>query len=328
MSTNNSLSTLDSIRLSRGTNELSDYFHKIMLRNTSTAVKLINQENLRFPSLFILSPQINRPSFIRHLNKKNKAALAITDSIRSKNFSHFNHISQRTDINTPEILKWMLETNKDDDLSRGEYIEILDSCAIILVKEYRDNSILHAVKEIIYNRYKQGLFIHDMAWAFFECRDPSCILMLAEGLNSTDEKDVEVSKKLLKFVPVVKNSNLSNDILYNNISYWFRDNHPFIYYTGECFQQMPEPSPFVVSLSAKYLFKKVPNDGNLESILTQDEMRLKYIFDTLDVNSQILLSNYSFILRNQNIYWWNNWINYPISEQLRISVAKLGGKPC
>ncbi|NLL06166.1 MAG: hypothetical protein GX270_10370 [Clostridiaceae bacterium] len=326
MSNNNSLSTLDNIRLSRGTSELSDYFHRILIRNTSAAAKLINEDNLRFPSLFILLPQISRASFVRHLNPRNKATLMITDSIRSKNFSNFTHISQRIDVNAPEILKWIIDTSKDDTLARGEYIDILDCCAIILVKEYRDNSMLHSLKEIIYNRYKHGLFIYDLVWAFFECRDPNCILMLAEGLNSPDEKDVELSKKLLKFVPILKNSNLPNDILYNNISYWFRDNYPFIYYTGECFQQMPDPCPYAVSLSAKYLFKKVPDDGSLESTLTQTEIRLKNTFDTLDINSQILLSNYSFILHNQNIYWWNNWINYPISEQLRISVAKLGGK--
>ena len=82
MPNNNSLSTLDNIRLSRGTNELSGYFHKMLLRNTPTAVKLINEENLRYPSLFILSSQINKPSFLRYLNKKNKAALMITNSIR------------------------------------------------------------------------------------------------------------------------------------------------------------------------------------------------------------------------------------------------------
>ena len=328
MSNNYSLSTLDNIRLSRGNNELSNYFHKTLIRNPSIAIKLINQKNLTFPSLFILLPQISKLSFQRYLNKKNKAVLTILNAISSKNFSRFSNLAQSNDINSPEILKWILETSIEDNLSTGEYIEILDSCAILLVKEYKDNSILPVIKEIIYNRYKHGLFIHDMVWAFFECRDPGCLLMLAESLNSSDEKDVELSKKLLKFVPVVKNSTLSKDILYKNISFWLRDNLPFIYYTGECFQQMPDPSPYDVSLSAKYLFKKVSNNGKIESTLTQEEISLKSIFDTLDINIQILLSNYSFILHNQNIYWWNNWIHYPIYEQLRISVAKLGGTTC
>lgn len=328
MSDYNSLNTLDKLRIDKGNSKLSNYFYRTLVKNPSKAVTLINQNNLSFPSFYILLPQISKPSLSRYLNKQNKAALKITKGIRSKNFSRFSKIAKSVDINTPEVLKWILETGKDNDLSRGEYIEILDSCAIILVKEFRDDSILPVLKEIIYNRYKQGLFIHDMVWAFFESRNPKCILMLAESLNSCDEKDVELSKKLLKFIPAVKSSDLPNEILYKSIFYWLRDNYPFIYYTGECFQQMPNPSPFEVSLDAKYLFKKVSNEGNIESSLTQDELRLINIFNTLDVNSKILLSNYSFILHNQNIYWWNNWLHNPISEQLKISTAKLGGTPC
>lgn len=328
MSDYNTFNTLDKIRIDKGNNKLSDYFYKTLLRNPSKAVTLINQSNLSFPAFNILIPQISKPYLLKYLNKQNKAALKITKGIRSKNFSRFSQIVKDIDSNTPEILKWILESSKDEDMSRGEYIEILDSCAIMLVKEFRDDSILPVLKEIIYSRYKQGLFFHDILWAFFESRNPNCILMLAESLNSSNEKDVELSKKLLKFIPVAKSSVLSNEILYKSIFYWLRDNYPFIFYTGECFQQMPNPSPFEVSLDAKYLFKKVSSDGSIENSLTQDEMKLINIFDTLDNNSKILLSNYSFILRNQNIYLWNNWIHYPISEQLKISVAKLGGTSC
>lgn len=320
------LSTLDKMRVDRGYGELSQYFRKMLIRNTSKAIKLINDDNLCFPTLFMLLPQINKSSFSRYLNSRNRATLDITRAIRSKKYSNFSKLSKEMDV--PGVLKWILQTSKDDDLSRGEYIDILDCCAIILIKEYRDYSALPVIKEIIYNRYKQGLFIHDMVWAFFECRNPNCILMLAESLYSQDEKDIELTKELLKFIPGVRYNNLSKELLYRNICYWLRDNLPYIYYTGESFQQRPNPSPFEVSLSAKYLNKKVSTDGNIETALTEDEKRLLNTFNSLDVNSQILLSNYSFILRNQNINWWNNWIHYPINEQLRISVAKLGGTLC
>jgi hypothetical protein len=253
----------------------------------------------------------------------------LTNAIVSKNFSRFSHIALSIDHDTTSILEWVLQTSIGEDQSRGQYIEVLDSCALILVKEYKDNSILPVIKEIIYNRYKSGLFFHDIVWAFFESRDPNCIMMLAENLNSPNEKDVELSKKLLKFIPVAKDNNLPPQILYTNISYWFRDNYPYIYYTGECFQQLPNPSPFEVSLGAKYLFKKVSViDGSIESILTEDEIRLMNIFSNLDNISKILLSNYSFILHSQNIYWWNNWLHYPITEQLKIASSRLGGATC
>ncbi|HPU42525.1 MAG TPA: hypothetical protein PKY26_09030 [Acetivibrio clariflavus] len=320
------LSTLDKMRLDRGNRNLSFYFHKLLVRNPSKALNLINEDNLSFPALYILLPQISKPSLSRYLNSRNKKVIDVIKSIRSKSFSRFNELTKNIDV--AETLKWILQTGKDDAMSRGEYTDILDSCAIILVREYKDYSILPVIKEIIYNRYKQGLFIHDMVWAFFECRDPNCILMLAEGFNSEDEKEVELTKELLKFIPVVRNSSLSKEMLYSNVRYWLKENLPFIYYTGESFQQMPDPSPFEVSLGAKYLFKKVSRDGTIEGNLTDDEKRQLNIFNTLDINSQILLSNYSFILHNQNIYSWNNWIRYPITEQLKISAAKLGGSIC
>lgn len=320
------LSTLDKMRLDRGNRNLSFYFHKLLVRNPSKALNLINEDNLSFPALYILLPQISKPSLSRYLNSRNKKVIDVIKSIRSKSFSRFNELTKNIDV--AETLKWILQTGKDDAKSRGEYTDILDSCAIILVREYKDYSILPVIKEIIYNRYKQGLFIHDMVWAFFECRDPNCILMLAEGFNSEDEKEVELTKELLKFIPVVRNSSLSKEMLYSNVRYWLKENLPFIYYTGESFQQMPDPSPFEVSLGAKYLFKKVSRDGTIEGNLTDDEKRQLNIFNTLDINSQILLSNYSFILHNQNIYSWNNWIRYPITEQLKISAAKLGGSIC
>ncbi len=320
------LSTLDMIRSEKGSDELPEYFRKMLVRNPSKAIELINEDNLSFPSLYILLPQIGKPPFSRYLSSRNRDAITVTKAIRSKNFSRFRQVA--VNIEAPEILKWILQTGKNDSLSRGEYIDILDSCAIILVREYRDYSMLPVIKEIIYNRYKQGLFIHDMVWAFFECRDPNCILMLAESLNSNDERDIELTKKLLKFIPVVKYNDIPNDLLYRNICYWLKDNYPFIYYTGESFQQMPDPSPFEVSLGAKYLHKKVTNDGKFENPLSEAEKQQLNIFNTLDVNSQILLSSYSFILHNKNIYWWSNWINYPINEQLRISVDMLGGTLC
>jgi len=328
MSNHNSLNTLDNMRLSEGNKGLLNYFHKLLVRDTSKAVTLINQNSLSFPSLFILSPHIRNPYFFRYLNTRNKDALTLIKALKSKNFSRFNKIKQSISNSTSDLLKWILETGKNEDLSRGEYIEILDSCALILIREYKDNSILPTLKEIIYNRYKQGMFIHDMVWAFFECRDPNCILMLANNLNSEDGKDVELTKKLLKFIPVVRNNSLPSEILYKNVSYWFKENYPFIYYTGECFQQMPNPSPFEVSLDAKYLFKKVSNNGSIESTLTQNELRLMNIFDTLGVDSKILLSSYSSMLHKQNLYLWNSWIHLPIGEQLRISSSKLGGIPC
>lgn len=324
----NSLSTLDKLRTSRGNRELSAYFYKLLRSNTSKAVKLINEETVSFSSLFLLRPQINKPYIFRFLNTRNKNSLLLVNAMLSKNFSNFNNLSRSIGSETPAILKWMLETGKDESGSRNQYDSILDSCAIILVKEYQDNTILPVIKEIMYNRNRKGMFIHDLAWAFFESRNPNCIMMLAEGLNSEDQKDIELSQKLLRFITVTQDDS-PTEIQYINIYYWLRDNYPFLYYTGESFQQKPNPSPFEVSLEAKYLCKKVSLDNGMpEDPLNEEEIRIMDQFTNLDENSKLLLSNYSYVLYRQNIYWWNNWLHYPISEQLKIAVARLGGIPC
>ncbi|OPZ87595.1 MAG: hypothetical protein BWY74_03364 [Firmicutes bacterium ADurb.Bin419] len=323
------LSTLDEVRTSRGSHELSEYFIKLVRSDTAKAIRLINEDHISFPSLFLLKPQIDRTPVSRYLNNRNKNALMLTDAITSKNFWRFSHVSRIIGNDTPSILKWMLVSGKDENGLISRYDEILDSCALILVREYRDNSILPVVKEIIYDRNRKGLFDHDMIWAFFESRDPNCIMMLAEGLNSSDIKDIELSKKLLRFIPGINNNNSPEDMQYINIFYWLRDNYPFLYYTGECFQQKPDPSPFEVSLPAKYLYKKVSVDnGRIESTLTEDELRTIEQFNSIDEKSQLLLANYSFILHSRNIHMWSNWIHYPISEQLKIASARLGGTPC
>lgn len=326
--TQNSMSTLDKLRTNRGNNELVQYFFKLVRSDTGKAITLINEEQLSFPSLFLLRSQIIRTPVNRYLNKRNKNALMITNAIISKNYWRFGQVSRIIGNDTPPILKWILTSGKDDTGLRSNYDRILDSCALILIREYKDNSILPVIKEIIYNRNRNGLFTHDMIWAFFEARDPSCIMMLAEGLNSSDSKDIELSKKLLRFIPCIKNSSLDN-MQYLNVYYWFRDNYPFLYYTGESFQQKTDPSPFEVSLSAKYLNKKVSIDsGRIEDPLTEEELMVIDQFNGIDEENQLLLANYSFILHNRNIHMWNNWIHYPVSEQLRIASERLGGLPC
>ncbi len=326
--TPNSLSTLDKLRTSRGSNELFQYFLQLVRSDTRKAIRLINEDLLSFPSLFLLKPQINRTPVGRYLNRRNKNALMLTDAIISKNFWRFSHVSRIIGNDTPSILKWILISGKDDNGLRSHYDKILDSCALILIREYKDNSILPVIKEIIYDRNRKGLFTHDIIWAFFEARDPNCIMMLAESLNSSDSKDIELSKKLLRFIPCIKN-NSSENMQYLNVFYWLRDNYPFLYYTGESFQQKTDPSPFEISLSAKYLNKKVSTDnGRLENTLTEDELMAINQFNSIDEKSQLLLANYSFILHSRNIYIWNNWIHYPISEQLKIAGSRLGGIPC
>ncbi len=128
--TQNSLSTLDKLRTSRGSNELFQYFLQLIRSDTRKAIRLINEDLLSFTSLFLLKPQINRTLVGRYLNKRNKNALLLTDAIISKNFWRFSHVSRIIGNDTPSILKWILISGKDDNGLRSHYDKILDSCAL------------------------------------------------------------------------------------------------------------------------------------------------------------------------------------------------------
>ncbi|HOP99891.1 MAG TPA: hypothetical protein PK604_03475 [Acetivibrio clariflavus] len=92
------LSTLDKMRLDRGNRNLSFYFHKLLVRNPSKALNLINEDNLSFPALYILLPQISKPSLSRYLNSRNKKVIDVIKSIRSKSFSRFNELTKNIDV--------------------------------------------------------------------------------------------------------------------------------------------------------------------------------------------------------------------------------------
>lgn len=50
--------SLDETRLNKGIDKLKATFLDLINNNPEKAVKLINDKNLQFPSLFILQPQI------------------------------------------------------------------------------------------------------------------------------------------------------------------------------------------------------------------------------------------------------------------------------
>ncbi len=321
----NNLSFLDRVRLNNGNDKLKGLFHNLVKLNPEEAANLINDKNLYFCSLFILKPVIDKLEFFNHLSSRNKDALTITTEILKRKASNKESLSFDCNQMNYSTLKWIFETGCFDDGLSNQYDEVLDITAIHLIKSYNDKSVLPVIAEMIFSRYKKGLYIYDLVWAFFESRDPRRLIIFANRMHSTHWMDVELACKLLGFIPGIDiNRNNDKFIKYLYIRNWIQENHLFMHYTGESFQQTPNPIPYLVSLEAKYLCKPVPEDSQEPlRILNEDESNLMERFKGLNKDTQILLSTCSFLLYRQNKSTWNKWIHYPVEEQIRIVLGGL-----
>jgi hypothetical protein len=318
---------LNKIVLSHEDQSLETFFHESFKKNSNEFINLINDENLNFTSLFILRYKIQELNLRPNLNSRNKIALEIISvistgekNIRTNEYFFLDYVQ-----GVHSVLKWMIKTGFEYDGIDNDYDEILDISLILLTKIYRDKTILPILVELIFKRYKKGFLIHDLMWAFYECGDPKSLIIIAQHLQSSDLKDVELSRKLLNFIPGIdteKNTNNSDYYLY--FLNWFEENFLFLYFTGESFQQCSNPAPYKSVLEAKYLCSAVSSvTGKILRPLTEYEVNLLELFKKLDDTTKLLLSTFSFTLHHKNIYNWNKWLHYPMAEQIKI--AKIGG---
>ncbi len=320
-------SNLNKIILNNEDPNLETFFHESFKKNSTEFITLINDENLNFTSLFVLKSKIQELNLIPKLNSRNKIALEIIDvisagkkNIRTIEFSSFDYIQ-----GVHSVLTWIIKTGFEYDGINNDYDGILDISLILLTKVYRDKTILPILVDLIFKRYKKGFLIHDLMWAFYECGDPKSLIIIAQRLQSSDLKDIELSRKLLNFIPDINaEKNADNNAYYLYFLNWFEENFLFLSATGESFQQFKTPTPYKTVLEAKYLCCAVSSvTGKILKSLTEGEVNLLELFKKLDDNTKLLLSNFSFSLHHKNIHNWNKWLHYPMAEQIKI--ARIGG---
>jgi hypothetical protein len=326
----NSINPLDKIRLTNGIDELKNSFIKLIKTNNGEAVNLLNAENLHFPTLFLLKIEIDNLNIFDNLNLRNRTAIELTNQILEKNkkSSINKYVSSDLAQIAYSVLKWIFDTGFYDDGLSNEYDEVLDITAILLIKIYKDQTILPIIADMIFDRNRKGLFNHNLVWAFFESKDPNSLIMIANRLLSTEAKDVELASKLLSFIPgIEKNNNASKEKKYTSFLNWLEENNPFLYSTGQSLQQVNRPITYVIDLGAKYLNEYVASDtGKTLKSFTYKEAKLLNEFSKLDNDTKLLLANFSSMLYQKDRNQWNKWIHYPIKEQIRIAKSMMGGE--
>lgn len=323
----NTINLLDKRMDDSGVDSVKSFFYQLAKANKKEAINLINDENLHFTSLFVLKHEIEELKLFQKLNIRNKIALRITSeiSLSKKNILDVEYPSFDYIQSVHSVLKWMLETGCINDGLNNQYDEVLDMTAIFLIKTYRDKTVLPIIAEMIFRRYKQGLLMDDLAWAFFESRDPISLRIISERLQSNELKDVELAQGFLSFVPGIGiGENIDMKKQYLSFLHWFGKNNLFLHFTGENFQQTKSPVIYRVVLEAKYLCEPVSTDtGKILRILSVKEYKLIDEFKRLDKNTQNSLSEFSVMLHHSDIGEWQEWLECPIEEQIKFS--SIGG---
>lgn len=319
------ISILDGIKLNNGKETLKEYFHNVSLHDTERAANLINDINLHFSTLFLLRSEIKKFDLSNHLSYRNAYTLTLINEILSERSLNSQQLSPSHMETTHSVLKWIIETGYLDDGLNNQYDEILDAAAILLIKKFKNKSYINIIVEMIFNRHKKNSFNYDLIWALFEAQEPQFLFLIANRLSSKEWKDIELSRKLLKFIPGMDfNLTRGNSEQYQYALRWLQDNHLFLHYTGETFQQTSNPKPYVLSLEAKYLCKPVANDKEETfRALSNKEQSLFNKIKDLPIETKMQLSNYSFLIYRQNKDWWKMWIRYPVAEQM--SYVKYAG---
>lgn len=317
---------LDSIRHSGGYSGLKDYFEEEIKNNRAHIISLMNDERLLFPSLFELQPMIKEHNLLGELSLRNQNALKAVSALLKRDTREIERLSSDDEQMTSSTLKWIFLSGFRSDIFNPQYEQIVDMAAALLIKRYNDKTILPEVVSTIFERNRDGRFTYDLIWALLEAGEPDSLNLIANQLNSGHVKDIELARKILRFIPHIRLAPAADSrIQYIWVKNWLQENQSFLYYTGESFHQSCEPLPFALSMEAKYLCMKVSTDtGKISERLSDAEKMLLNSFNRLNRNLQELLSNYSYYLYRQNIYGWNCWLHAPMLEQIK-SVRWLKG---
>ncbi|HYF82510.1 MAG TPA: hypothetical protein VEB00_05735 [Clostridia bacterium] len=320
--------TLDTIRFEQGVTGLKAFFSELSKKDYKAAISLVNEENLHFGSLYILRPEIEALNLSDYLSLRNKIAISVIDEVLlgNKGIPPMKCSSSEYIQTVCSVLKWILISGFIDDGLEDDYDKVLDASSALLVKVYGDRTVLKVMSDLIFERNRRGYFYNELIWAFFESRYPYGLILIAAHLLSEQPEDVRLAQKLLGFIPGIDTKRpAAYERQHSIVLNWLERNYPYLYFTGESFQQSINPKPYRVILYAKYLCKAVSIDtGRTIEPLTEYEHKMLEKFIGLDDDIKIMLSGYSHMIHNNDIHRWNTWIHRPIAEQVEIASLWMG----
>ncbi len=314
----NKSSYLDTLWSAGGPHHLKQFMSVTAQSDRAEALRLINDEHLRFPVLFILMPEISAHGLYGGLSPRNMAAISICSKKMYKH-SIDTAVTDATNDTLYLTLKWMFETGKDwDGLSVGHdpYDAVIDYTVALLIISYEDKKILKDVAELIFRRNRKGFFIHDLVWSFFQTLDKDALSYVAGYLLSDNPRDIDLAAKLLNLDEQVSNR-VEARKTYRKFIEWLDNNRPYLYLTGEHFQLTSNPRHLDADKEAKYLGKEIlPRYRAPVEPLTEAEVDCLHNYRVATPEDQALLTDYSHNLRHSNKQLWQEWMHKQPAEQV------------
>lgn len=313
-------SYLDSIWSAGGSYRLKRVFNDLARRDKQEALRLINDDRLQFPVLFILMEDISTHHLFTGLNTRNMTAINLCTKKIYK-YSMDAAMADTLDSDTfYQTLTWMFYTGKDWGGPSGghdPYDSVIDYIAALLVIMFEDKTVLREIADLIFRRNRQGLFIHDLVWSFFQTLDRDALVLIAGYMLSNNQRDVELACTLLNFDVPVSANRVEVKKTHRMFMDWLNENKPYLYLTGEHFQMTSKPKHLDADKEAKYLGKEIsPRHRAPVEPLTENEVACLHRYRETTNEEQELLTNYSHRLRDRDSRLWYEWMQKQVAEQV------------
>mgnify|MGYP006945565086 CR=1 FL=1 len=306
-------SGLDQIRAREGIDACRAAFHEIYIRDMRRAVRLLNDPRLTFPTLYILSLQIEE-SVYPYLRERLVMGLRLIEGVRAV---HSGHAQRGRAEHT--ALAWVLDTGYEENGLDEAYEEVLERAVSLLINTYHDTDILPRVAHMIFARHREGRNIHDLTWAYFQSGYPDALRLIARRLSSAEPADVTLACRLLHIDPPGSDPDSCRKE-YRPYMEWLRDNDPYLYFTGESMQYASAPIFYRVDPERKYLQQGIAS-YHRKPVTPADEGERRRLeaFAALTEEEKTSLAEYSQRLHAKDAAGWKRWMGCPIEEQVRIA---------
>ncbi len=315
------VSYLDAYKSSHDIDQLKKTFYSLGEKDRKRAAAQLNDPNLTFPTFYTLLPEIDTLDLYPLLNLRNTTACKVcSKALRNEVLAeHLNTASQATNEQNYHVLKWMFNTGWREDGFSNQFDQVLDVTTALLIKKYKDQSILPTVVNEIFERNRKGYYIHDLVWCFYETRNPYALKLAARYLRSNNPEDVKLASELLHYTSEEEEEIHGNpERKYESYLNWFQENQPYLYFTGENLQCSSEPRAFKVDLDAKYLSKKRLSASQKKpySLTKFEQEKLEQFHQTKDSDRK-LLAKYSKQIYSKNPQQWKEWMHADINQQVK-----------
>ncbi len=321
----NRISYLDSVWSAGGTARLKRVFDELARRDMAEAQRLMNDDRLGFPVLFILMQEVSANALFPGLSRRNRTAIGLCAKKIYK--QDLEDAAESMDSDSMyQTLKWMFDTGKGwSGPSGGQdpYDSVIDYVAALLIISFEDKAALMDIAALIFRRNRRGFNIHDLVWCFFQTLDRDALAYIAGKMLSDNTRDTALACRLLcQDMPLPSNRSDAKK-MYNQYIDWLDENTPFLYLTNEHFQMTSNPKHLDADMEAKYLGKKIsPRYRAPVEPLTAYENECLHRYRTASYEEQDLLTDYSSRLRRRDSGLWFEWLQMQTAEQ--VVAAKMG----